>query len=302
MLFKHDLCQRIGEEVGAVKMEEKIFKILLKASHSIFSQDDICALFADKFGSAVIQHHGGAELYLKESLLNDFLVYVEELKKKDFVIEFSIETFDDVQWEKEWKRFIKPVEVGSRLFIRPSWIEPPKDLERIDIIIDPEMAFGTGHHETTQLCLEWLENFSNTNDVSKMTVLDVGTGSGIISIAAIKLGFRYAVGIDIDLTALSFAKKNVRKNRVDSNVSLVAGTPDCIRGNFDVIVANINVGVLVNLAPVLKNLVKGGAIVVLSGILRDQKDYILHAYKRMRYKKIGSFGKGEWCLFCFIIS
>ncbi len=285
-----------------MKKEERVFRIILKISHPFFSTDDICALLADRFGSAVVQHHDGAELYLKESIWEDFLTYVEKLRKRGFIVEFSVEAFDDTQWEEKWKRFIRPIEVGNRLFIRPSWIEPPKELNRLDIIIDPEMAFGTGHHETTQLCLEWLEGFSCANTVREMTILDVGTGSGILSIAALKLGFQYAVGIDIDSIALSFARKNVLKNCVDLDIALVAGTPDCIRAKFDVVIANINASVLVDIASVLKRLVKIRGVVALSGILQDQKNSILHAYEKAGYEKIDSSSKGEWSLLSFTVS
>ncbi len=286
-----------------MERNEDLFKITIRIAHLTLSHDDLYGMIAEKFNTGVIQKDGEAELFLAGNQLSGFLRYLEELKAMGCTIDVDAEKFDSYDWQHEWKRFIKPIRVGKKLIIRPSWEKVAKDEGIVEIIIDPEMAFGTGHHETTQLCLEWLERYTISKPIQDMSLLDVGTGSGIIAITAAKLGFGMAVGIDIDTDAIGFAARNVEKNWVKSRVRLIAGTIDCLMSDFDILIANINAGVLKDIAPLLFKVMKKNkqSLLVLSGILASQKNDIVDVYIKYGLKCLEYYSKGEWCLLVFAL-
>ncbi len=199
-------------------------------------------------------------------------------------------------WMEVWKRRYRPIPVGRRLIIVPAWLKPPPE-ERVAIRIDPGMAFGTGTHPTTQLCLEFVEEVleeagsqARPRYPSPFTVLDVGCGSGILSIAALKLGAAFALGVDVDEEAVQAARQNARLNGIDDAQYLLGlgSVNEICQGRFPLRHAPL---VLVNiLAPVILRLfgdglarlvVPGGAL-ILSGILTGQEDAILAAARAER--------------------
>jgi ribosomal protein L11 methyltransferase len=189
-----------------------------------------------------------------------------------------------LDWAEAWKVNYHPIEVGRRLMIVPAWLENP-DPDRIPIRIDPGMAFGTGTHPTTQLCLEIIEDFLDARaTVKPVTVIDVGCGSGILSIAALKLGTRHALGVDIESDAITAARKNGAMNGVAPSMELGQGSlVEVRRGDFSLRTAHL---VLANiLAPILIRLLDEGlgtllqaqGELVLSGILEEQVGDVLAA-------------------------
>lgn len=179
---------------------------------------------------------------------------------------------EEVNWAETWKKNYRPIPIGNSLIIIPAWLESP-DLSRIPIQIDPGMAFGTGTHPTTQLCLELLEEYTPMGG----DVFDIGCGSGILSIAAIKLGAKRAFGIDIDIEAIPAAQKNAATNKVENQVAFGFGSVDeILSGIFTIrqaplVMANILASILQRLLNVgLKDLVSPGGVLILSGILEDQ--------------------------------
>ena len=181
---------------------------------------------------------------------------------------------EDQDWERAWMDQFQPLRFGERLWIVPSWIEAP-DPEAVNILLDPGLAFGTGTHPTTALCLEWLDGA----DMADTTVLDYGCGSGILAIGALKLGAASAWGIDIDPQALTATGDNAARNGIDPE-RLHTGLPDALPQNerFDVLLANILMGPLIELAPTLTAHVKPGGRLVLSGLLAEQADGVTAAY------------------------
>jgi ribosomal protein L11 methyltransferase len=169
------------------------------------------------------------------------------------------------------------------LWIVPSWHVPP-DPEALSIVLDPGMAFGTGTHPTTQLCLEWL----STNLVAGESMLDYGCGSGILAIAAAKLGASPVFGVDIDEQALSAAAENARRNCVE--VALIHASQP-LRIQFDRVIANILANPLVMLAPLLASLTKPGGRLVLSGVLSSQVERLEQAYRP--FMNLGPAGERE---------
>ncbi len=199
-------------------------------------------------------------------------------------------------WMEAWKAHYRPLEVGARLLILPAWMEAPAS-ERIILRIDPGMAFGTGTHPSTQLCLELMERLQPFPD----RVIDVGCGSAILSIAALRLGARRALGVDIDALALENARENARLNQVDDALILGHGSVGEIRrGEFAIqdaplVLANILAPVLSRLLDEgLGELVTGDGFLLLSGILQEQRATLLQKVAEKGFYLMESAEKGDW--------
>ncbi len=176
---------------------------------------------------------------------------------------------EDQDWVKLGRAQSLPVQIAPKLWICPSWCEPP-DPEATNLIIDPGLAFGTGAHATTSLCLQALASRSLAN----VTVLDYGCGSGVLAIAALRLGARCACAVDNDPRALEVSRENAVTNGVGSRlfVSSPRDLPDSVR--FDIVIANILAGILLELAPILQQHLTAGGCLLLSGILESQIEMI----------------------------
>ncbi|OOV86505.1 50S ribosomal protein L11 methyltransferase [Oceanospirillum linum] len=185
-----------------------------------------------------------------------------------------LEILEDKDWEREWMENFHPIQVGNRLWVCPSWKEAP-DPEATNLVLDPGLAFGTGTHPTTFMCLEWLDQ----HDVSGQTVIDYGCGSGILGVAALLLGAEKAYGVDNDPQALVATRENTDRNSLpaDSFDVYYPGKIDDIQA--DLMLANILAGPLIDLAPTLAALVKDQGNLVLSGILSHQADEVIAAYQ-----------------------
>lgn len=189
-------------------------------------------------------------------------------------IELQVEQIEDQDWERSWMDNFQPMRFGDRLWIVPSWHEAP-EADAVNLLLDPGLAFGTGTHPTTALCLEWLDRA----EVKGRQVIDFGCGSGILAIAALLLGARHAVGTDIDPQAIEASRDNARRNQIDDEY-LDFHLPEAMPSQpADILLANILAGPLVALAPQLTALVRPGGHLVLSGILAEQTDEILTAYR-----------------------
>ncbi|MFA5677593.1 MAG: 50S ribosomal protein L11 methyltransferase [Pseudomonas sp.] len=188
--------------------------------------------------------------------------------------EHQFEDIADQDWERSWMDNFQPMRFGKRLWIVPSWHDAP-DPEAVNLLLDPGLAFGTGTHPTTALCLEWLDG----QDLHGLEVIDFGCGSGILAIAALLLGAKRVVGTDIDPQALEASRDNAQRNQL-ADARLPLYLPEAMPDEpADVVVANILAGPLVSLAPQLTSLVKPGGRIALSGILAEQTAEILAAYE-----------------------
>ncbi len=183
---------------------------------------------------------------------------------------FAIEEIAEQNWVQLTQSQFEPIRVSERLWIVPSWHDAP-DPAAVNLILDPGMAFGTGSHPTTRLCLEWLERSVTTD----CTVLDYGCGSGILAIAAARLGAGKVAGVDIDPQAVESAYANAERNGVSA---LFSDSTQPVAGEYDLVVANILSNPLRVLAPAICAHVKSGGQLALSGILRDQADEIIEIY------------------------
>lgn len=187
--------------------------------------------------------------------------------------EHQIERIEDQDWERSWMDNFQPMRFGRRLWIVPSWHEAPQP-EAVNLLLDPGLAFGTGTHPTTALCLEWLD----AQDLAGCTVLDFGCGSGILAIAALLLGAERAIGTDIDPQALEASRDNAGRNGIAPERFPLYLPEQLPQQQADVVVANILAGPLVQLAPRITSLVKPGGRLALSGILAEQAEEVRAAY------------------------
>ena len=183
-----------------------------------------------------------------------------------------LETLADRDWEREWLRDFGPMRFGRRLWVCPAGSEPDQS-DAVIVRLDPGLAFGTGTHATTAMCLEWLD----TIELRGRTMLDYGCGSGVLAIAALKLGCEHAQAMDIDVQAITATVENAAQNSVTEKLT-VSNSHGDIEGQFDVVVANILAGPLVELAGSISERVRAGGRLALSGILSEQAAEVIDAY------------------------
>ncbi len=207
----------------------------------------------------------------------------------------------DQNWMEAWKEHYRPILIGQRLLILPAWLDSP-DPERIAIKIDPGMAFGTGTHPTTQLCLELMEVHADHHPLS--TVIDVGCGSGILSIAALKLGAQMALAVDIDAESITNSRENAKTNGIGNELILGQGSvAEVLAGQFPfksalLVGANILAPVIIRLfAAGLADLVEPGGELILSGILFEQEQNVLEAAQAKGLVLTERRQIGDWVAF-----
>ena len=178
----------------------------------------------------------------------------------------EIDLLGDEDWAHSWKAHYQPLQVGRGLWVVPSWCTPPQP-DAVNIILDPGMAFGTGDHPTTSLCLEWLAE----QTLAGKTILDYGCGSGILSIAALKLGAQAAYAVDIDSQALNVTRQNAIHNGIHDGLHVLLPSELPRHFQADIVLANILMGTLIELAPEIQSRVRPGGWLVLSGMLSGQE-------------------------------
>ena len=211
--------------------------------------------------------------------------------------EVAVEFLENQDWSESWKVHFKPFAIVPGLVIAPSWeqYKPPAD-EQV-IVMDPGMAFGTGHHETTRLCLEML---SKTEAVTKGgTMLDVGTGTGILAMAAVLFGAGRTVGIDNDPDAVKTAQENCRRNGLSGKIEISDLPLEDLESTFDLVVANIVHDVLLELSKDLGRVADGGSL-LLSGLIDgSQSTNVASSFEKMGYQLIDKRSDGQWCALLF---
>jgi ribosomal protein L11 methyltransferase len=204
-------------------------------------------------------------------------------------ISFTHRSIPHEDWNETWKKGFHAIDIGERFTILPPWEEQKKD--RINLVIDPAMAFGTGHHETTRSCLVLLEKYQDKT--GKDTFLDLGTGTGLLAIAAAKLGYRHVLGIDIDPLSIEAAQQNIKINHVPE-IDIKEGSLTNTGKTYDVIAANLISGVLVQLASAIAKHMKQDGIAFLSGIMAGQDEEVINAMKTEGLEVIEKYPDGKW--------
>ena len=214
----------------------------------------------------------------------------------DAGVEYTLNTegVEQEDWQNAWKQYYHAMDIGRRLAIVPGWEE--YDTDRTVITMDPGMAFGTGTHETTSLCLETLDELVQGGE----RVLDIGTGSGILAIAALKLGAEEAEGVDIDPMCVRTAGENAQRNGVAERLTVLVGDlSDKASGVYDIITANIVAAAILSLAPAVPALMAPGARFIASGIIDERRDEVLDGLKAAGLRPVQVKEKRGWvCIIC----
>lgn len=206
----------------------------------------------------------------------------------------SLSEMDDANWHERWKEFYRPVRVGRRLMVRPAWDNEGEESELLIIHMDPGMAFGCGTHPTTTMCMRLLEDILSGGE----SVLDVGTGSGILAITAAKLGAIKVLAVDSDSVAVRSAKGNVSLNGLDQVIEVREGNLlDGIESPADVIVANIVADVILKLLPPALRLLRPGGKLIASGIISHRREEVARALEEAGLAIRAALDQGEWTAF-----
>lgn len=231
----------------------------------------------------------------EEDNASEAIGYIKELLTASAIpFELVSESVNDSSWADGWKKYFKCTEIGDKLVIRPSWEEYDNISGRKVLSIDPGAAFGTGTHATTSLCLQVLEKHID----SQSTVLDIGCGSGILSIASVLLGAKNAIGVDIDAQSVKVANENAQINSVTDKTEFVVGDlAEKITGKYSVVCANIVADVILKLLQNVADYMEDSAILITSGIIDIRKDDVLEGFNKYGFSVIEEHIKDNWYAF-----
>lgn len=249
----------------------------------------------------VLEHKGKVAVvkayFAEEDNIEDVLAYVnerlEELKEMGLDLgeaKVEHEKMYEEDWANTWKQYYKPSKVGEKIVVKPIWEEYEAKENELVVDLDPGMAFGTGTHETTRMCIQALERYVK----EESTVFDVGCGSGILAIAAAKLGAKLAVGVDLDPVAVESSIENVGYNNL-SNIEILHGNlVEVIDGKADIVVANILAEIICILTDDVKRVLKDGGIFITSGIIHDRVNMVCEKLEATGFEVIEKNRDGEW--------
>ncbi len=223
------------------------------------------------------------------------IVYLkEQYSAAGIKCEIDTDSISEKEWADNWKKFFKTTEIGERLVIRPSWEEYVNKDNRVVLSIDPGAAFGTGTHATTRMCLQLLENYI----ADGKTMLDIGSGSGILSIAGVLLGGKKADGVDIDPVAVKVAAENAELNKVESKTNYILGDLcDKISEKYDVVCANIVADVIISLLENVEQFMKEDSVFICSGIIDIRENDVKEAFERYGFEIIEDVECENWRAF-----
>ena len=211
----------------------------------------------------------------------------------------TLENLKDADWENNWKQYYQPLKIGSRLLVVPEWLHPENPEHRVEVLLDPGMIFGTGAHASTQMCMEELERAIQGGE----EVLDLGSGSGILSITALLLGAQHATGVDIDPKAEDVARQNAAINQLGSD-RFTALTGDVIgdtammeklKKSYDIVLANIVADVIIPLAPAAASFLSEDSVFICSGILNTRLPEVLAALEKAGMQILSTQQQDDWC-------
>jgi ribosomal protein L11 methyltransferase len=219
--------------------------------------------------------------------------HLQKLADEKMIFNFSVEEnlVEDRNWNEEWEKSVNIIEVSDKLVIKPTFKNYQSKPGQVIITIDPKMSFGTGEHQTTKLVLQFLE----TNVEKGIRLLDVGSGTGVLAIAAIKLGAESAIAVDIDEWCYDNGKENCKLNFVDNNIDVRLGEiKDIPENNFDLITANIQKNILLNIAEEFKTRLKPVGLLILSGLLYTDEEDIIKKYSALNFELLEKKSLDEW--------
>lgn len=289
-----DMLSSVGAGGVAIEDPNEIRREIEKPDSLDYADDD----FLEALGEAVV-----VKAYFPGD--RSIVELVELIKEKISFIGTFLDTgegytgyseVDDEDWATAWKKYYKPLHISQRVVIKPTWEEYSAAPDEVVIELDPGMAFGTGTHETTQMCARLLEKYMQPGD----RVVDVGCGTGILSIIAAKLGARHVAAVDIDGVAVRVTGENCRQNHVESVVSPMQGVLDDVpREKAGIVIANIIANVIIDIAGLIPEYLKPDGFFVTSGIIRARRDEVLEAYTKRGFTCEETLETGEWVAMVF---
>lgn len=219
----------------------------------------------------------------------------ERLESENISFEITIADCKTEDWVNNWKQYFHPMPIGKKLLIRPTWEDEYDPQGRTVLHIEPGLAFGTGSHPTTKLCLETLENYISENS----TVLDIGCGSGILSIASLLLGAKSAFGVDIDKLAVKTALENAKENGFEPPVfnAVNGNLSDKVTGKYNIIVANIVADIIMDFNKEVGHFLDKDGVYITGGIIDSRKDEVIYSFEQNGFKIIENFEEKGWNVF-----
>lgn len=249
----------------------------------------------------VLEHKGKVAVvkayFAEEDNIEEILGYVNEklVELKEMGIDLGEakvehEKMYEEDWANTWKQYYKPSKVGEKIVVKPIWEEYEEKEGELVVNLDPGMAFGTGTHETTRMCIQALEKYVK----EESTVFDVGCGSGILAIAAAKLGAKLAVGVDLDPVAVESSIENVGYNNLNNIEILHGNLVEVIDRKADIVVANILAEIICILTDDVKRVMKDGGVFITSGIIHDRVDMVCEKLEATGFEVIEKNRDGEW--------
>jgi ribosomal protein L11 methyltransferase len=280
----------------------KKYKVFIVTAEP-FNSEIISSLLWELDIKGINEVVNGLEVFVDEDSsisLNDVTGQLDKLKSEKMINSFTAEEniFDDKNWNEEWEKSVNIIEVTERIVIKPGFRDYKPKTDQVVITIDPKMSFGTGEHQSTKLMLYLIEKYIKQG----MKVLDVGTGTGILSIAAIDFGADYAVAIDNDEWSFLNAVENIRVNRVNNKIDVrLCEIKDVHEKDFDFIFANIQKNVIISITDEIKNRMKPGGFTFLSGLLLTDEDDITRIYENSGFHKVEKIHLDDWTAFVFRI-
>jgi len=289
-----DMITSIGSGGVAIEDPNDIKREISKPNSLDYVDDEFIAALGE---DVVIKAYFPGDININElqDLIKEKINYISNfLSVGEGYTGYS--EIDDEDWSTAWKKYYKPINISERVVIKPSWEDYVNKGNEVIIELDPGMAFGTGTHETTRMCAQLLEQYIKEGDI----VIDLGCGTGILSIIAIKLGAERVTAVDIDEIAVRVTNENCRLNKVDTEITAIKGVIKDINSHkADVIVANIIANVIIDICDTIPYYVNAGGLLITSGIIKERKQEVLEAYTKKGFICEKILELGEWVAISF---
>lgn len=288
-----EMLTSLGAEGVTIKDPNEIKRKFLEPDSLDYADDQFISSLGE---NVVIKAYFQGDINVTElvGLIKEKLSYISNFLNIGQGYD-GMEEVDDEDWSTAWKKYYKPLHISDRVVIKPSWEEYQRRKGEIIVELDPGMAFGTGTHETTQMCAQLLEKYMKTGD----RIIDAGCGTGILSIIASKLGASSITAIDIDEVAVQVTKENIRFNNVHNIFARRAVLQDIPKEKVDVVVANIVADVIIDISKIIPYYLKATGYFITSGIIRERKLDVIDSCHKMGFVCKETLEIGEWVAMVF---
>lgn len=292
------LCHPVKLETVCAVMSILDTNLMIEDTSDVVEYNPV---YGELIDPGLLEQRDTASVSLFVSEVRDAMDYKQFLAERFAALGLNVETecteMDEKDWADSWKQYYKPIKIGKNLVVVPEWeVYEPENSGQIIILMDPGMAFGTGTHESTQLCAELLEKYLPAD--AKM--LDIGTGSGILAIAAYKLGAAEVNAYDIDPMAVKVARENMIKNGCRNYTCEVSDLLGSVCGVYDFAAANITAEILIRMSETIKNHITRGGMLAVSGVIDEQCDEVKKVFSAAGFKTADELHSNGWIGLLFV--